>query len=117
MMILSTIPMALSSVYKEIALGETELDPIFLNGWVAVFQFLFSIVIAVPASLTTGVAIPDLPGNMYDGLRCYVGKTNILDLPCCYCRFHCHHSVLSMSLCLHQVLAVTHAMMTRGMIV
>lgn len=74
MMILSTIPMALSSVYKEIALGETELDPIFLNGWVAVFQFLFSLIIAVPASLTTGVPIPDLPANMYDGLKCYVGK-------------------------------------------
>ena len=77
MMILSTIPMALSSVYKEIALGETELDPIFLNGWVAVFQFLFSLVIAVPASLTTGVPIPDLPSNMYDGLKCYVGKYRV----------------------------------------
>merc|ERR1711871_571139 len=74
MMILSTVPMALSSVYKEIALGETELDPIYLNGWVAVFQFLFSLIIAVPASLTTGVPIPDLPANMYDGLKCYVGK-------------------------------------------
>jgi hypothetical protein len=28
MLILSTVPMALSSVYKEIALGETELDPV-----------------------------------------------------------------------------------------
>lgn len=37
-MIASTVPMALSSVYKEIALGTTELDPIFLNGWIAVFQ-------------------------------------------------------------------------------
>ena len=42
-MMLSTVPMTLSSVYKEIALGETELDPIFLNGWIAVFQMLFSI--------------------------------------------------------------------------
>ena len=66
-----------SSVYKEIALGETELDPIFLNGWVAVFQFLFSLIIAVPASLTTGVPIPDLPQNMYDGLKCYVGKKRV----------------------------------------
>ena len=49
MMIVSTIPMALSSVYKEIALGETQLDPIFLNGWICVFQFIFSIVLCVPA--------------------------------------------------------------------
>lgn len=31
-MVLGCIPMALSSVYKEIALGESELDPIYLNG-------------------------------------------------------------------------------------
>ena len=73
LMILSTVPMALSSVYKEIALGETELDPIYLNGWVAVYQFLASLIICIPASLLTGVAIPDMPGNMFDGLRCYVG--------------------------------------------
>lgn len=28
----SCVPMALSSVYKEMALGESELDPIYLNG-------------------------------------------------------------------------------------
>lgn len=33
-MVLGCIPMALSSVYKEMALGESELDPIYLNGWV-----------------------------------------------------------------------------------
>jgi drug/metabolite transporter (DMT)-like permease len=42
-MMLSTIPNTLSSVYKEMALGETELDPIYLNGWVAVFQLMFSL--------------------------------------------------------------------------
>lgn len=31
-LVLSCVPMALSSVYKEMALGESELDPIFLNG-------------------------------------------------------------------------------------
>ena len=75
-LILSTIPMALSSVYKEIALGETELDPMYLNGWVAVFQFLFSLVLAVPSSLASDPPVPvsELPQNMYDGLKCYVGK-------------------------------------------
>lgn len=31
-LVLSCIPMALSSVYKEMALGESELDPMYLNG-------------------------------------------------------------------------------------
>jgi len=74
-MLASTVPMTLSSVYKEIALGETELDPIYLNGWIAVFQLLFSLALCVPASMATDppVQIPDLPQNMLDGLRCYVG--------------------------------------------
>jgi len=74
-LILSTIPMALSSVYKEIALGETELDAIYLNGWVAVFQFFFSLVLAVPSSLASDPPVPisDLPQNMWNGMKCYVG--------------------------------------------
>lgn len=31
-LVLSCVPMALSSVYKEMALGESELDPMYLNG-------------------------------------------------------------------------------------
>ena len=74
-MIISTIPMALSNVYKEMALGETELDPIFLNGWIAIFQFGFALILCVPSSLASDppVSIPNLPQNMYDGLKCYVG--------------------------------------------
>lgn len=78
-MIFSTIPMALSSVYKEIALGEKELDPIFLNGWIAVFQLLFSLVLCIPSSLASEppVPIPDLPENLWNGLRCYVGYNSV----------------------------------------
>lgn len=74
-LILSTVPMALSSVYKELALGETELDPMYLNGWVAVFQFLFSLVIAIPSALVSDPPVPldELPANMLNGLKCYVG--------------------------------------------
>ena len=76
---LSTVPMALSSVYKEIALGEREVDPMYLNGWVAVFQLAISLVLCVPCSLATDppVPIPDLPENMWDGLRCYFGYNSI----------------------------------------
>lgn len=78
-LILSTVPMALSSVYKEIALGETELDAVYLNGWVAVFQFAFSCVLAVPSALASDppVQIADLPDNLINGLRCYVGINSV----------------------------------------
>lgn len=36
-MILSCVPMTLSSIYKELALSE-DLDPILMNGWIAIFQ-------------------------------------------------------------------------------
>lgn len=74
-MILSTIPMALSSVYKEIALGETELDPIYLNGWIAVFQLMFSLILCVPSSYASEPPVPadELPANLYAGLKCYFG--------------------------------------------
>ncbi len=50
-------------------------EQIYLNGWVAVFQFFFSLVLAVPSSLASDppVQIPDLPQNMWNGVRCYVG--------------------------------------------
>jgi drug/metabolite transporter (DMT)-like permease len=32
-LIASCVPMCLSSIYKEIALGDTDLDPIYLNAW------------------------------------------------------------------------------------
>jgi len=78
-MVLSCIPMTLSSIYKEIALGETELDPIFLNGWIAVFQFLFSIPLAIPAAMASDPPIypADLWTNMKGGMQCYLGSGTI----------------------------------------
>ena len=75
-MIFSCIPMTLSSVYKEIALVNNDLDPIYLNGMVAIFQFLISIPLAIPAAMTTHLSISDLPQNLYDGFRCYIGKNS-----------------------------------------
>jgi len=75
MMILSCVPMCLSSIYKEIALGETELDPIYLNAWIAVFQFLFSIPLTIPAALMSDPPVhpADLPSNLWNGLKCWFG--------------------------------------------
>ena len=78
-MILSCIPMTLSSIYKEKALGSTELDPVFLNGWIAVFQFLFSIPLAIPSALASDPPIHpnELMDNLYYGLKCWVGIDSI----------------------------------------
>ena len=72
-MFLSCIPMCLSSVYKEKALGETEIDVIYLNGWVAVFQLIFTIVMAIPAAYAMGLTVQDVPGNFWGGMKCYAG--------------------------------------------
>mmetsp|Transcript_36313 Transcript_36313/g.108933 ORF Transcript_36313/g.108933 Transcript_36313/m.108933 type:complete len:426 (-) Transcript_36313:47-1324(-) len=78
-MILSCVPMTLSSIYKETALGEQDLDPIFLNGWVALFQFLFSLILAVPAGMASSPPVypSELPRNLIDGFKCYVGEGSI----------------------------------------
>lgn len=78
-MIASCIPMALSSVYKELALGETELDPMYLNGWIAIFQLLFSLPLMIPAALASDPPVQPsgLPMNLWNGLRCFFGFNSI----------------------------------------
>lgn len=78
-MILSCVPMTLSSVYKERALGDVEMDVVYLNGYVAIYQFLFGILMAVPAVYATpGLKIGDLGKTIFDGFRCYLGINSIL---------------------------------------
>mmetsp|Transcript_15886 Transcript_15886/g.24043 ORF Transcript_15886/g.24043 Transcript_15886/m.24043 type:complete len:628 (-) Transcript_15886:758-2641(-) len=77
--ILACIPMTLSSIYKEMALSgsETQIDPIFLNGWVAWYQFLFSFPLTIPAGMATGILPSELPANIWDGIKCYLGISTI----------------------------------------
>lgn len=78
-MMVSCVPMTLSSVYKEISLGETELDPMYLNGMIAVFQLGFSLLLCVPSSLASDPPVPvdELPQNLYNGLKCFVGISSL----------------------------------------
>ena len=48
----------LGSVYKEKALGDVDIDPVYLNGWVAVYQFLFSIPLLIPSAIASNVRCP-----------------------------------------------------------
>lgn len=77
-LILSCVPMTLSSVYKEKAMGDVDIDVIYLNGWVAVFQFLVSIPLAIPAAYASNLTIQELPTNFWNGVRCYTGQDTIL---------------------------------------
>ena len=81
--ILACIPMTLSSIYKEMALSDsqTNIDPIFLNGWVAFYQLMFSFPLSVPAGMTSSppVTPSELPKNIWDGIKCYLGIATIMN--------------------------------------
>jgi hypothetical protein len=78
-MVISCIPMCLSSVYKEKALGETEIDVVYLNGWVAIFQFLVAIPLCIPTAYATGLGLSDIMPNMWNGAKCWVGINTIME--------------------------------------
>ncbi len=83
--VLSCVPMALSSVYKEKALGVTDIDVIYLNGWVSVFQSLSAVIFAIPSAWAMGMELSSLPSNMLNGCLCVLGKTpdfgtNLVDI-------------------------------------
>lgn len=50
-MMLSCVPMALSSVFKESAMSDVDMDAMFLNGFIAVYQFLACIPSSIPAAI------------------------------------------------------------------
>lgn len=57
---LSCIPATLSSVYKEFALGEEEIDVVYLNGWVAVFQSVFAIPLCIPSAILISLPLDQI---------------------------------------------------------
>ena len=75
--IFACIPSTLSSVYKERALGEVDLDVVYLNGWVSVFQILLCVPMAVPSASAQQIPILDLPANTLEGWRCYMGVDTV----------------------------------------
>lgn len=76
-LVVSCVPMCLSSVYKEKALGEMEIDVVYLNGWVAVYQFLFALPLCIPSSAVINMAVSEIIPNMYGGALCWFGVNTI----------------------------------------
>lgn len=69
----------LSSVYKEKALGEVDIDVVYLNGWVAIFQTICAIPLCLPSATVTGLAVTDILPNLYGGLMCSFGVNTVTE--------------------------------------
>eukprot|EP01041_Mallomonas_annulata_P000990 gene990-1938_t len=76
-LISSCIPMCMSSVYKEKALGEVDIDVVYLNGWVSVFQSIFAIPLCFPSASIINMPYDQLLPNMYGGMLCWAGINTI----------------------------------------
>ena len=103
LLFLSTIPMAISASYKQRAIhslssGDTIPPPettdstssfvtptpqawvpsspvLYISGWIAVFQLLSSLILAIPAGMISSPTIHPwkVPENVLNGLLCYAG--------------------------------------------
>ena len=78
-LLLSCFPLSMSSIYKERKLSRYEFDPIYLNGWLCLFQTPMSVVLAIPGGILSSppVTPSELPTNMWDGLKCFLGTGTI----------------------------------------
>ena len=78
-LVISTVPSVLSSVYKEKALGEVDVDVNYLNGWVAVFQFSLAIPLCLPTAQLQNVPLDAIPANLYGGFKCWMGTDTVTE--------------------------------------
>lgn len=76
-LVLSCVPMCLSSVYKEKALGEMEIDVVYLNGWVAFFQFAFAVPLCIPSASVIHIPLSGILPNMVGGAKCWMGINSL----------------------------------------
>lgn len=49
----------------------------YLNGWVAVFQFLIAIPLCIPSSQVLNMPLSEIMPNMYGGMLCWMGIDSI----------------------------------------
>jgi len=71
--------MTLSSVYKEKALGEVEIDVVYMNGWIAVYQLIMTLILAVPSAYASSLTVKQLPENIWGGAKCYAGYNTVTE--------------------------------------
>jgi len=79
----SCIPMVMSTVYKQVAL-QVQLDPILVNGWVSLFQFIVGIFLVVPAGYASSPKVEplELPHNWGQASLCLFARGNSIESGC-----------------------------------
>jgi drug/metabolite transporter (DMT)-like permease len=82
-MLISCVPSVMSTVYKQVAL-QTPLDPILINGWVALFQFLCGTFLVVPSGLVSSPKVHplELGTNWLHAMECLFTQTNSIHVGC-----------------------------------
>ena len=76
-LVVSCVPMCLSSVYKEKALGEVDIDVVYLNGWVAIYQFLIALPLCIPSAQVINISIDQILPNIWGGMLCWAGINSV----------------------------------------
>lgn len=101
-MILSCIPLTLSTIYKEMMLSSEDkgVDAIYLNGWVVLFQTIYAAILAAPAGMTLSPPIypHDLLSNLYDGWKCYYSGIGSITTGCH--PDHCAEAAFYFNMCM-----------------
>mmetsp|Transcript_44015 Transcript_44015/g.71630 ORF Transcript_44015/g.71630 Transcript_44015/m.71630 type:complete len:468 (+) Transcript_44015:218-1621(+) len=84
---LSSVPSALSNVYKEWAFKAQSMDIYYLTLWVSSIQFVWGFVFA-PLQAIPGISGPvamplsDIPSNLKNGFMCFLGHNSAPDDDC-----------------------------------
>ena len=52
---------------------------VYLNGWVALYQFLVSLPFAFPSAVASNIHVKDIPKNLWDGAKCSIGINSIMN--------------------------------------
>jgi hypothetical protein len=84
-MLLSCVPSVMSTVYKQVALQTAStLDPILINGWVSLYQFVCGLFLVVPSGLVSSPKVRplDITSNWMDGIHCLFVQSNTIELGC-----------------------------------
>ena len=56
-------------------MGDVDIDVTYLNGWVAFYQLLCCIPLAIPSAWGAKITIAEIPQNLYDGAKCALGHS------------------------------------------
>jgi hypothetical protein len=81
--LVSQVPQAFSSIYKELAFGDIDLDVNYLQAWVALFQFFLGCFLAplnsLPFLQDAYIPIGQLPETISNGARCMAGYNTVVN--------------------------------------